>query len=112
MGKAQPYAGEEFEIMVKFFGVIPLRWRGVWREVDCPLLLVDEALQGPFTYWRHHHKFEPLGPGRTRLIDDVHYQFPGSWLGKWFGETFGRLQFYVMFWDRHARTRRWMRDHS
>ena len=109
-GQALPQAGEEFEIVVKFFGLVPLRWRGVWRTAECPTLLVDEAVASPFTYWRHQHEFEALGPDRTRMTDHVRYLFPGGWLGKCVGETFGRLQFYVMFRDRHARTQRWMRE--
>ena len=46
------------------------------------------------------------------MTDHVSYQFPGGWLGKIFGETAGRWQFMVMFADRQARTRRWLRDHA
>ncbi len=104
--------GEEFEIAVKFFGVLPLRWRGVWREVAAPDRLVDEALHSPFSFWRHQHEFHRLDASRTRMTDHVSYQFPGGWLGKIFGETAGRLQFMFMFADRQARTRRWLRDHA
>ena len=111
-GRTQARAGEEFEIVVRFFGVLPLRWRGVWQEVERPARLVDGALRSPFAYWKHRHEFEPLAPGRTRMTDHVSYQFPGGWLGKAFGETLGRVQFRLMFADRHARTRRWLREHS
>ena len=111
-GKPQAHAGEPFEIVVKILGLLRLRWRGVWREAVNPTLLVDEAIHSPFAHWRHQHEFEPLGGNRTRMTDHVSYQLPGGWPGKWFGETFVRLQFHVMFADRHARTRRWMREHS
>ena len=110
-GKPVAHVGDEFEIVVRFFGLLPLRWRGVWRAVDHPVRLMDEALHSPFAYCRHQHEVEAVGPARTRMTDDVHYLFPGGWLGKWVGETLGRLQFHVMFADRHARTRRWMREH-
>lgn len=99
---------DEFEIEVRFFGVLPLRWRGIWREVISPDLLVDEALQSPFAYWRHRHKFERLDARRTRMTDHVSYLLPGGWPGKIFGETLGRWQFAAMFADRQARTRRWL----
>ena len=111
-GKAEAHPGDEFEIIVRFFGWLPLRWRGVWRAVTDPALLVDEAIASPFAYWRHEHHFEPLESGRTRMTDHVHYMFPGGWAGKWFGETLGRVQFHLMFADRHARTRRRMREAS
>ena len=98
--------GDEFEIEVRFLRVVSMRWHGVWHEVSRPGLLVDDALQSPFAYWRHRHMFEPLGARRTRMTDHVSYAFPGGWLGKLFGETIGRCQFALMFADRHARVRR------
>ena len=108
--QSEARAGEEFEIVVRFFGLLPMRWHGVWREARRPTLLVDEAISGPFAYWRHEHHFEPLEGGCTRMTDHVFYSFPGGRLGKWFGETLGRVQFHFMFADRHARTRRRMRE--
>lgn len=104
--------GDEFEIEVRFFGMVPMRWRGVWREVDSPRSLVDEALQSPFAFFRQEHRFERLDARRTRLTDHLTYRFPGGWLGKIFGETVGRAQFALMFADRQARTQRWLRDCS
>ena len=111
-GERTPRVGAEFEIVIRFFGLLPMRWRGVWHEVSAPDALVDQALKSPFAFWRHHHKFHALSASRTRMTDRVEYLFPGGLLGKWFGETFGRLQFHLMFADRHARTRRWMHDHG
>ena len=104
--------GEEFEIEVRLLGLLPLRWRGVWREVDRPGQLVDEALSSPFAFWRHRHVFESLDARRTRMTDHVSYLFPGGWLGKWFGETLGRVQFHFMFADRQKRTARWLREQA
>ena len=103
-------AGEEFKIAVRLLGIVPIRWHGVWREANRPDCLIDEIVRGPFAYWRHQHSFEVAGPGRTRMIDQVDYLFPGGWLGKLFGETLGRLQFRLMFADRQARTRRRLRE--
>ncbi len=110
-GAPRARADEGFVISVRFFGVLPMHWRGIWREVKIPTRLVDEALRSPFVYWKHRHEFEPLANGRTRMTDHVSYLFPGGRWGKWFGETLGRIQFRLMFIDRHARTQRWMREH-
>lgn len=111
-GATVPEEGAEFEIEVRLFGLLPMRWRGVWREVIHPTRLVDEALSSPFASWRHRHLFERIDAGRTRMTDHVSYQFPGGWLGKWFGETAGRFQFLLMFADRQRRTVRWLREHG
>ena len=112
VGQERASVGEEFEIEVRLLGLVPLRWRGIWREVSAPDRLVDGALSSPFAYWRHRHLFERLEDGNTRMTDHVSYLFPGGWLGKWFGETLGRLQFHLMFADRQKRTARWMREHA
>ncbi len=104
--------GEKFEIAVRLFGMVHLRWRGIWREVVSPELLVDETLHSPFAYWRHRHRFERLDAGRTRMTDHVSYRFHGGWLGRIFGETLGRLQFALMFADRQRRTCRWLGEHA
>lgn len=103
-GASSPEPGGEFRIEVRTFGVLPLRWHGIWRVVDEPEALVDEALLSPFATWRHRHLFAAVGADHTRMTDQVTYQFPGGWLGKLFGETLGRLQFHFMFADRHKRT--------
>ena len=110
-GESTARVDQEFGIRIKLLRLFPLHWHGVWREADGLRLLVDEALSSPFAYWRHRHQFESIHPGRTRMTDHVSYQFPGGWLGKAFGETLGRVQFALMFADRHRRTARWFRDH-
>ncbi len=105
-------AGESFQIKIRFFDILPMDWQGVWREASRPSLLGDEMLSGPFASWHHEHRFESLGPARTKMTDRVEYQFFGGLIGKLFGETLGRLQFHLMFADRHARTRRRLREQS
>lgn len=67
-------------------------WRarhfGIWFRMtsaitayDRPARFVDEQVAGPFASWRHEHRFEPLGPGGTRMVDVVEFRSPGGWLG-------------------------------
>lgn len=112
-GSPTAKTGEEFALRVGPRGFpFKLRWRGFWREVNHPTLLVDEARESPFQFWRHEHRFESLGPEQTRMTDHVTYRIPGGMLGKLFGETVARAQFHFMFADRHRRTRYWLRDHA
>ena len=109
---AQPraVAGERFAMRIVFFGLLPMTWEGVWEAADAPNLLMDGIVHGPFASWRHRHMFRALDSGRTLMTDHVQYAFFRGWLGKLFGETVGRLQFRMMFADRHARTRRRLRE--
>jgi ligand-binding SRPBCC domain-containing protein len=95
--------GEEFFLHVSQFG-FPLRWRGIWLEVDRPHLLVDGAISSPFATWRHEHHFAPARGG-TEMTDKVRCQLrpplaclPGANLAL-------RLVFTVMFRGRHQATR-------
>jgi ligand-binding SRPBCC domain-containing protein len=45
--------------------------------------VVDVGLSTkPFTAWRHEHRFEALGRGRTRLTDRITYRLPGGPMAK------------------------------
>ena len=105
--------GETFRIRAgaRWFP-LKLTWDGFWEEANRPTLLIDGASRSPFRSWQHQHRFEALNLSRTRMTDHVTYQLPGGWLGKIVGETFARLQFRLMFADRHRRTQRWARENA
>jgi len=52
------------------------RWRFVVEAVVHNSAVVSVALESPFPYWRHEHRFEDLGHGRSRLTDRVQYLPP------------------------------------
>lgn len=63
---------------------------------------VDTQEEGPFSHWRHQHRFEPADGG-TRLIDEVEYAIPiASALG--LSESLTRPILERMFKFRHRRT--------
>lgn len=68
-------------------------------------LVVDEAIRSPFAAWRHEHRFEPLGPGRTRMTDHVTYRLPLGPLGEVVDRLVARRQLERMFALRQARTK-------
>ena len=60
---------------------VPLRWLTeieLWRP---PYEFVDVQLRGPYTLWRHTHRFEETEDG-TRIVDVVHYTLPFGMLGR------------------------------
>jgi ligand-binding SRPBCC domain-containing protein len=58
------------------------RWRVRIVRVEEPVLVVDELLQGPFARFRHEHRLDDLGGGRTRLTDRIEYELPFGALGR------------------------------
>ena len=48
-----------------------LHWTALHKEFEPGHSFVDEQLQGPFSSWRHHHRFED-----GRLRDDIEFRPP------------------------------------
>ena len=71
-------AGLAIAYRIRLYGV-PMLWQSridVWEPGVC---FVDRQLVGPYRWWRHEHRFEPV-PGGTRVIDRVDYTPRVSWL--------------------------------
>jgi ligand-binding SRPBCC domain-containing protein len=109
-----PRPGEEFELSIRFFGLLQTNWICVWREVQPPHLLMDEARPGKlFVFWQHRHEFRAIDAHHAEMTDCLTYRLSEGWLGKVLGLLFfGRWQFYLMFLDRQTRIRRWLRQHG
>ena len=75
--------GSEVRLTVRQWPIPrPQIWRIRIEAVVPNRALVDVALQSPFASWRHEHRFEPLGPDRTRMTDRVTYLLPGGPMGQ------------------------------
>lgn len=84
---------------------IAQRWRVRIAEIVENRLVVDVAEKSPFAAWRHEHRFEDLGEGRTRMTDHVEYRLPFGPIGRLVDRLFVRRQLDGMFAERHARTK-------
>lgn len=72
--RGQINLGEEVTWSARHFG---LRWQVTSRitEFDRPSRFVDEMQRGPFSRFRHEHRFESHGPV-TAMVDVVDYSLP------------------------------------
>lgn len=68
------------EYTVRPFPLLPLRWVTRLLAVEEPFRFIDEQLAGPYRFWQHEHRFEPV-PGGTRMTDRVDYALPLGFMG-------------------------------
>ena len=97
--------GARLEVGVRLLGLIPQRWCVEITRLDPPRELVDQAISGPFPYWRHTHSVSPRADGGSELVDRVEYRPPGGILGVCADRWTTRPMLELMFRHRHARTR-------
>jgi ligand-binding SRPBCC domain-containing protein len=93
--------------LVATVGPWPLRrrWVALHAGVHAESGFVDIALESPFAYWVHLHRFEALGGSRSRLIDVVWF-LPPSGVPRWAGRLFAAGPLRWMFAWRHWVSRR------
>jgi ligand-binding SRPBCC domain-containing protein len=71
-------AGTLIDYRIRVHG-IPLKWKTeivVWEPPHC---FVDVQVRGPYRWWHHTHRFEACAGG-TRVMDEVEYRAPFSWI--------------------------------
>lgn len=67
--------------------------------------LLDEAVKGPFPFWRHLHEFWQAPNGTTELVDRIEFLPPGGAAGVVLVPGI-RLMLKKMFEARHKATKR------
>jgi hypothetical protein len=71
-------AGARIDYKLSLHG-IPIRWQSAITIWDPPRRFVDEQIRGPYSLWRHEHRFMPMSDG-TLVEDHVEYRVPGGHL--------------------------------
>lgn len=87
------------------------RWRALHAAVRPEESFVDIAIESPFRYWLHLHRFEAVGRSRSRLIDVIWF-VPPRGVPRWAGRLFASVVLRGMFWWRHRATRRGLRGRA
>ena len=86
-------------------GPVAVRWEALHTDHIPGEQFVDRQVRGPFKRWEHTHRFEPLGPNRSLLVDRVDYELPMGPVGSLFGGSKTKQVLERMFAFRHRRTR-------
>lgn len=85
--------GVLLDYTIALYGV-PLAWRSRIDVWEPGVRFVDRQLVGPYRWWHHEHRFEPLGGG-TRVIDHVEYVPRARWVsGVWVRREVSRIFAY------------------
>lgn len=66
---AQLAEGDEVDFTLRV-GPISIHWLARIENVG-PNGFTDRQLSGPFRHWLHRHRFEPIGPNTTAVIDEI-----------------------------------------
>jgi hypothetical protein len=93
--------GTQIDYRLKIHGV-PVRWRSRIERWEPNASFVDSQVRGPYSKWRHTHRFEKL-PGGTLVVDEVIYRTPGGEIGNFFGGPFVRKDVERIFAFRRAK---------
>ena len=109
-GPEKIQTGSQLHLQVSSWGV-PQTWDVVVREVrdfegqPAKATILDEAVRGPFPFWRHLHEFWQAPDGSTGLADRVEFLPPGGAAG---AVLVPAIKFMLgkMFEARHEATRR------
>jgi ligand-binding SRPBCC domain-containing protein len=98
-------------LLVATVGPWPLRkrWVALHAGVQAESSFIDIALESPFAYWVHLHRFEAEGEGRSRLVDVVWF-LPARGVPRWVGRLFAASVLRWTFRWRHHVSRRAVRD--
>lgn len=72
--------GTRIHYQIRLHG-LPLRWVTEIETWEPPHEFVDVQLKGPYRFWHHTHRFEPVDGG-TLVRDAVRYTLPFGPLGR------------------------------
>lgn len=74
--------GTQVIMRVPVLGPIKKTWIAEHFDYLENVMFCDRQLQGPFSFFEHTHRFEPVNAARSRLIDHIEYRPPLGPLGK------------------------------
>ena len=103
-------AGAQLRLKVSSLG-LPQAWEVQVVSVEdfsgtpAKASIIDEAIRGPFPFWRHLHEFWAAPNGSTGLVDRIEFLPPGGPAGVILLPVI-RAMLKKMFEARHEATRR------
>ncbi|MCB1136983.1 MAG: TIGR01777 family oxidoreductase, partial [Chlamydiia bacterium] len=59
-------------------GLLSLDWIAQHGAYKRGAYFTDTQVKGPFSYWKHTHRFHSMSTGRSELEDQIEYSLPGG----------------------------------
>lgn len=103
-------SGDEMRFSLRLGGVLPIPWVARITGLG-PDGFIDSQTEGPFAFWQHEHRFLPLGPDRTVVVDLVEARLQRHWLQAPLGLAMW-LGMPLLFAYRARRTRQLLRSEA
>ena len=103
--------GAELVFQVKLAPGVWQKWHARHFDYEPGRQFCDEQLHGPFSSWRHVHRFEATGEESCTIIDDVDYRLPLEPLSNLAHHCFIEEKIKQMFAYRSERARRDIQRH-
>jgi len=96
--------GSKVKLVIDFL-LFKQSWFIDIAEVIPGSLITDLQEEGPFKFWEHNHQFTEKN-GAVLMTDEIRFLPPFGIFG-WLALPFVYLQLYLMFSDRHRRTKKY-----
>lgn len=109
MGSTVPKVGSKVLLMVGT-PLFKLPWLAKHVDVEPGVQFSDIQVFGPFAYWHHTHKMEPISAEQSALTDLIEYELPLAPLSEWIIGKHVRNKLERLFAYRHEITKADTRD--
>lgn len=98
--------GQKVHLLIKQFGIIPMRMHMEFFLYDYPTCLADRQMKGPFKKMTQYRYFEDVGGGYTRMRDVFEYELPLGIIGRLAHSLFVGAMITKMFTHRQNMTKK------
>lgn len=96
------YAGQIISYRIRPLWNISLNWVTEITHIHEPYYFIDEQRFGPYKFWHHEHRFNPI-PNGIEMIDKIYYKIPFGPIGKILHFLKVQQEIEAIFSYRHAK---------
>jgi ligand-binding SRPBCC domain-containing protein len=99
---SEMYAGQIISYIIRPIWNIPIEWVSEIAHVQEPHYFIDVQRFGPYKFWHHEHRFNPI-PNGVEMVDTIFYKMPFGIFGKALNALKVKHELETIFAYRHAK---------